>query len=492
MGLFDFIKKKIPDIEQTLKDNNIINNVTNKKAEVNTSQEYYFTQTQEKLKKRYIAFDIETTGLSPIEDRIIELGAVLFENGEIIKSFSSLVNTDKINSTEAMKVNNISNEMLQNAPTEREIYPKFLEFLGEAFSGEILMCAHNANFDINFLRNTLERLGYSGKIKFVDTLSISRNLVYGLENYKQATLEEFFNISNKESHRAVTDAEACGKILWQLLHYENKVEDTPEKDIIKYELDDYEKILFAYIVNLINENGLDTDYLGAKKTSNGYISVTCLYHFLKYRFTKNGKYLIVRKKDGKNCNLQLEPCNTAEGGEEYIRVYFDSLNQICELNDYIIKEFISSYKSMKGYINGQSRKEKIVLNELQSQNTITIQEAKECVAKELEINSLENHCNGMKIKYEKELKKEELRKEKEIIKKQKELEKELKKNQPKEPIAGRGIIQMDDNGNIIKKYISISEAVRETGVNSKSIRDAAKGVQKHAGGFVWKYEDEGE
>ena len=491
MGLFDFIKKKIPDIEQTLKDNNIINNVTNKKAEVNTSQEYYFTQTQEKLKKRYIAFDIETTGLSPIEDRIIELGAVLFENGEIIKSFSSLVNTDKINSTEAMKVNNISNEMLQNAPTEREIYPKFLEFLGEAFSGEILMCAHNANFDINFLRNTLERLGYSGKIKFVDTLSISRNLVYGLENYKQATLEEFFNISNKESHRAVTDAEACGKILWQLLHYEEQT-NVVEPQVVKYELDDYEKILFAYIVNLINDNGLDTDYLGAKKTSNGYISVTCLYHFLKYRFTKNGKYLIVRKKDGKNCNLQLEPCNTAEGGEEYIRVYFDSLNQICELNDYIIKEFISSYKSMKGYINGQSRKEKIVLNELQSQNTITIQEAKECVAKELEINSLENHCNGMKIKYEKELKKEELRKEKEIIKKQKELEKELKKNQPKEPIAGRGIIQMDDNGNIIKKYISISEAVRETGVNSKSIRDAAKGVQKHAGGFVWKYEDEGE
>ena len=299
-------------------------------------------------------------------------------NSNIILS----INTDKINSPESMKVNNISNEMLQNAPTEREIYPKFLEFLGEALSGEILMCAHNANFDISFLKNTLERLGYSGKIKFVDTLSISRNLVYGLENYKQATLEEFFNISNKESHRAVTDAEACGKILWQLLHYENKVEDTPEKDIIKYELDDYEKILFAYIVNLINENGLDTDYLGAKKTSNGYISVTCLYHFLKYRFTKNGKYLIVRKKDGKNCNLQLEPCNTAEGGEEYIRVYFDSLNQICELNDYIIKEFISSYKSMKGYINGQNKKKKIVLNELQSQNTITIQEAKECVAKE--------------------------------------------------------------------------------------------------------------
>ena len=61
---------------------------------------------------------------------------------------------------------------------------------------------------------------------------------------------------------------------------------------------------------------------------------------------------------------------------------------------------------------------------------------------------------------------------------------------PKQPIVGRTIIQMDDDGNVIRKFISIAEAVRETGVNSKSIRDAAKGVQKHAGGFVWKYEED--
>lgn len=80
-------------------------------------------------------------------------------------------------------------------------------------------------------------------------------------------------------------------------------------------------------------------------------------------------------------------------------------------------------------------------------------------------------------------------KEKELRKAQKELEKENKVSQPKQPVEGRHIYQMDDNKNILREFISISEATRETGINSKSIRDAANGIQKHAGGYVWKYKD---
>ena len=71
------------------------------------------------------------------------------------------------------------------------------------------------------------------------------------------------------------------------------------------------------------------------------------------------------------------------------------------------------------------------------------------------------------------------------------LEEKAKSKSNKNPFAdGRRVAQMDDNGNIIKEYISIAEAVRETGVNSKSIRDAANGVQKHAGGYCWHFVDE--
>ena len=623
---------EISDDKKYIKYNEIIKNKSEEiitRGNVYSNEVYLIPNIKEKLNKKYIAFDIETTGLSTIDDRIIELGAVVFENGKPIKEFSSLVNANKKISIDAMRVNNISNEILQEAPTEKEIYPKLIDFLGDALSGETIICAHNTSFDINFLVNTLERLGYSAKIKYVDTLKSSRELIYGLKNYKLATVAKHFDIANKESHRAVTDAEVCGKVLWQLLKDEINVKEKFLNEGNKISiLDDYEKIVFAYIVNLINKKGLDTDYLGARKTSNGYIVIGCLYRFIDYKYTKRGKFIIMKNKYVENIKLPKEPCTITDGGSEYSRVYFNSLDEIKMLDEYILKEYKESYKSLMDYIDGNSRKEKCVLRELECQYRISNEEAEKYVEEEIKNKVLEKYCNEIKIKkqisrneitinpinnripiseieiigcynwndgweeekYQKwrkaelyfdkanELKqngkydeaikyfdiarengyiteylyecyamtyhklkdydneidileegmkffskhngnvsiltarrdkaiqtkyslieKAKLQEEKNEQKKLKEEQKtkekqerqigiELQKNMPKEPATGRAIIQMDDNGNIIRKYISIAEAVRETGVNSKSIRDAAKGVQKHAGGYCWKYE----
>lgn len=88
-----------------------------------------------------------------------------------------------------------------------------------------------------------------------------------------------------------------------------------------------------------------------------------------------------------------------------------------------------------------------------------------------------------------ELERERLQEEKQLKKAQKEIEKQKKASEVKKPRT-RAIIQMNDDGSIVNEFISISEAVTETGINSKSIRDAANGVQKHAGGFCWKYKEE--
>lgn len=194
----------------------------NKKGIIEYKEVYLYSNIVENLKKRYIAFDIETTGLNTVEDRIVELGAVLFENGIPVKRFSSLANANKFISPEATKVNNISNQMLENAPKEDIIYPKLIEFLGDALYGTTIICAHNARFDLSFLSNTLERLGHSGNIKYIDTLSLSRKLLSGLHNYKQNTVAEYFDITNEKQHRAVTDAETCGKILYRLVDYKIK------------------------------------------------------------------------------------------------------------------------------------------------------------------------------------------------------------------------------------------------------------------------------
>ena len=103
-------------------------NMEKPKGNVEYEKVYLTSEIVEDLKNKYIAFDIETTGLSPIDDRIIELGAVLFENGIPTKRFSSLVNPNKLISIEASKVNNISYEMIENAPKENDVYPKLMYF----------------------------------------------------------------------------------------------------------------------------------------------------------------------------------------------------------------------------------------------------------------------------------------------------------------------------------------------------------------------------
>lgn len=174
-----------------------------------------FKEIIKELSKKFIAFDTETTGFSPYKDRIIELGAVLFINNKETEYLNSLVKTDVKNSYRAYKVNKISEEMLESAPLEIDIYPKLVEFLEEVLKGNIILVAHNAIFDMRFLKNTLERLGYSGHIRYLDTLKVS--YMFPTIDHHQGTIAEYLGIRNEEEHRAYTDALTCGKILNKVL-----------------------------------------------------------------------------------------------------------------------------------------------------------------------------------------------------------------------------------------------------------------------------------
>ena len=168
-----------------------------------------------KLNTKFIAFDTETTGFSPYKDRIIELGAVEFIDGKNTKIFNSLVKTDVKNSYHAYQVNKISEEMLEDAPLEKDIYIELVNFLEEVLNGNIILVAHNAIFDMRFLKNTLERLGYSGYIRYLDTLKVSYRLP--INSHCQSTIAKYLGIINEEEHRAYSDAITCGKILVKIL-----------------------------------------------------------------------------------------------------------------------------------------------------------------------------------------------------------------------------------------------------------------------------------
>ena len=165
----------------------------------------------------FIAFDVETTGLDPKKDRIIELSALRFEHGEIVDRFSTLINPQRKIPEEVSKLTHIRDKDVESAPVESKVMDKFSFWIGDAKEGETVMVAHNAPFDVSFIESAFKRSGVDAKLKYVDTLSIARKNLPDLENHKLGTVAEHFGIKLKNAHRAGSDADACGLIFIELM-----------------------------------------------------------------------------------------------------------------------------------------------------------------------------------------------------------------------------------------------------------------------------------
>lgn len=547
---------------------------------------------QERIKECLIAFDVETTGLSAYSDRIIEIGAVIFQNGVVHKTFSSLVNPGIPISQSASAINHITNEMLASAPSEKEIYPQLIDFLGDALCGKTVMCAHNAKFDFEFLCNSLSRLGFDANIEYVDTLGLSRRYLRGLENYKQSTLENYFGLINTSAHRAASDAGNCGKVLFRLLDVEAERIEAEKKQIEQSKPNQQELEVCAYIQNIISQRGGDTKQLRFKKNKSGYVNLYCLYNFLKFKFAKKGNYIIIESNCPGTTNYITEACTQSEGGVDYLRVYFSSPFVLEALSSYIYDAFVKCYKSMKEYVAySDYRKQELensvrlmcALSDTEVQSLldsarerdyapISVKEInKSMISREdvvinainnrvplKEISNAENWEKGFNVgfpyweKGEAERKNGNIELAVELFDKarqngyvapalynsyalayrqlkdysneisildegisrmpehfgewdarrdkaikllyaQQEQErnsiKTVKQKEEKIPAKprGRAVIQMDENGNVIKEFETVAAAAQEVGVNAKGIRDAANGIQKRAGGYCWKY-----
>lgn len=157
----------------------------------------------------FIAFDIETTGLTPVVDRIVEIGAVRFQGGEVLDTFQELVDPGMPISLGASSVNGITDEMVQGKPTIEEVLPRFLEFLGDAAP-----VAHHAPFDVGFLAYEISRLNLAIPDKPVlDTCVIPKRLFPHAGSYSLENLAGFFGIKSETFHRALADAMVCMEIL---------------------------------------------------------------------------------------------------------------------------------------------------------------------------------------------------------------------------------------------------------------------------------------
>lgn len=160
-----------------------------------------------------VVFDAETTGLSPSKDRIIEIGAIRYFNGEPVEKFHSYINPERHIPEDATKINKITDAMVADAPTIGQVLPSFDEFIGKS-----MLVAHNLEFDLKFIYYSGSKV-FETKRKYIDTLEQSHRLIGKTEvyDYTLETLAEYFKLSIPDTHSALSDAFAAAWLFYHLV-----------------------------------------------------------------------------------------------------------------------------------------------------------------------------------------------------------------------------------------------------------------------------------
>ena len=159
----------------------------------------------------YVAFDLETTGLSSQKDEIIEIGAVRMQGGKELARFQTFVNPGRRLEQKIVELTGITDAMLADAPSIETVLPEFLEFVGDR-----VLVAHNADFDTGFIREACRKQGLPYGFTSVDTLILSQNLLPHLNKFKLDVVSNALSLPDFNHHRAGDDAVTCGLIFHKL------------------------------------------------------------------------------------------------------------------------------------------------------------------------------------------------------------------------------------------------------------------------------------
>lgn len=278
------------------------------------------------LEGDFIVFDLETTGLKPTTEEITEIAAVLVRDGEIRDSFQTYVNPHKPIPPEITELTGISDDTVRDAPELSDAVARFLEFAGDR-----VLVAHNAGFDMSFLKAACSRLSIEREFTYIDTLELSRILLSHLNRFKLNILAKELQVGPFAHHRASEDAAVLARIwikLMDKLKIEHRVRKISDINPVLAGLRAKEGGLknlprYHFIILVQNQVGLKNLYK--------LISYSFLDHF--YRRPLMPRSALIRHREG------LIFGSACEAGELFHAVVegkpFEELKRIGEFYDYL-------------------------------------------------------------------------------------------------------------------------------------------------------------
>ncbi len=285
----------------------------------------------------FISLDVETTGLSRADDRMIEISAARFENGLMKDTFSTLINPGIPISPSASAVNGLTDADVADAPDEASAVTMFMDFIGQnAAEGSVPLVAHNASFDRAFLTGACMRSRISAKFWLQDTLALARRLPVYAKNNKLGTLAEHFNIEQKQGHRAQDDARVCGEIFLKLLDIQDQMWDQNAAA-----LDDKAVAICQWYKGAVEGAGLSAELLTFHPGK--YLRVKCgVKTVSKLNLSAKSPYVIIP------ADLTLpENCSTAAAskseGPGVVRLLVSSPDDLEPIRASVVERYVRMY-----------------------------------------------------------------------------------------------------------------------------------------------------
>lgn len=302
------------------------------------------------LNESFIIFDIETTGFSPVDNKIIEIGAIKVHNGKIIDEFQAFVNPQENITDEISNLTNITNDMLKNAKIIDDVLPQFLDFC-EGFP----LVAHNANFDISFIKQKVYELNINYEnFSSLDTLQLARLLLKDQKKFRLDKVAQKLGVILENHHRAIDDAKTTANIFIKFVNIlkNNNIFNIEELNLYAKNNFNFQFLpRFEVVVLAKKQEGIKNIYKLISKAHIDFITPHGPMLPKSYLQELREPLLICASgKNGEIINHMLKSTN------------FAPLNDIINFYDYIEIQCLQNYKDIMGI--GQELKDEISLKKI--------------------------------------------------------------------------------------------------------------------------------